>query len=164
MRALGDLTADRSPIDRSWGVTKSNDSGARIEKRVRLVKSATPDEEERYVLGIVLEPTLEMGEPDSQGDLYSAEEVRKAAYGFMENSQAFKIQHKEDAGDRIKILESWLAREDATIEGQKVVKGTWLLGVRIVDDALWAAVKDGSFTGFSIGGVATRTPLAGGAA
>lgn len=154
------------PIDRSWGldskratIAKANDDSSRIEKTVRLIKAAVPDDEERYVLGIVLEPTKEMGEADSQGDLYSADEVRQAAYRFMEKSQTMGIQHKEAAGDRIKVLESWIAREDATIEGEPVVAGSWLLGVRIVDDDLWAAVKAGEFTGFSIGGAANRTPI-----
>lgn len=127
-----------------------------VTKSVKIWKSTT---EERYVLGIVLEPTKEMGEADSQGDVYSAEEIRQAAYRFMEKSQTMGIQHKEAAGDRIKVLESWIAREDATIEGQPVVAGTWLLGARIVDDELWEAVKNGDFTGWSIGGVANRTPL-----
>ena len=131
------------------------DSTTIVTKAVRIFKTT----EERYVLGIVLEPTLEMGEADSQGDVYSAEEVRKAAYGFMENSQEMGIQHNQKAGDKIKVLESWIQREDATIEGQKVTKGTWLLGARITDDDLWEAVKNGDFTGWSIGGVATRTPL-----
>lgn len=122
---------------------------------IRLIKTI----EERYVLGIVLEPTLEMNEADSQGDVYSAEEVRKAAYGYMENQGILGIQHKEAADGKIKILESWVQRGDTTIEGQPVKDGTWLLGVRVVDDDLWQAVKDGKFTGFSIGGVANRTPI-----
>ncbi len=127
-----------------------------VTKCVRIFKSTT---EERYVLGVVLEPTLEMGEPDSQGDVYSAEDVRQAAYNFMQNYQTIGIQHTKAAGDKIKILESWIQRDDAAIDGQIVKAGTWLLGVRIVDDELWQAVKDGSFTGFSIGGMASRTPV-----
>lgn len=126
-----------------------------VEKRVRLLKS----KEERYVLGVVLEPTLELNKPDSQNDVYSAEDVRQAAYNFMENYQTIGIQHTKAAGDKIKILESWIQRDDTVIDGQEVAAGTWLLGVRIVDDDLWEAVKDGSFTGFSIGGIAQRAPL-----
>src|SRR5687768_4901941 len=42
-------------------------------------------EEEKYVLAVVLEPLKEMGKTDSQNDLYSAAEVREAAYRYMEN-------------------------------------------------------------------------------
>lgn len=116
-------------------------------------------QEEQYVLGIVLEPLKEMGKTDSQKDLYSAEEVRKAAYGFMEEFANMGVQHTELANDKIKILETWIQREDATIEGVEVTKGTWLMGVRIVDADLWARVKKGDITGFSIGGIASRTPV-----
>jgi hypothetical protein len=117
-------------------------------------------QEEKYVLGIVLEPLKEMGETDSQKDLYSAEEVRKAAYLFMEEFADMGVQHTELANDKLKILESWIQREDAVIEGVKVIKGTWLMGVRVVDDTLWEKVKKGEITGFSIGGIASRTPVA----
>ncbi len=137
------------PLEASKDVVKSLD--------VKILK--TQEEEERYVLGIVLEPTLEMNAPDSQGDVYSAEEVRLAALSFMEDYQIMGVQHKEEAAGRIKILESWIQRDDAVIEGQTVVKGTWMLGARIVDDDLWLAVKEGRITGWSIGGVAQRTPL-----
>lgn len=48
-------------------------------KATRLVKGADPADE-RYVLGIVLEPEV----VDAQGDIYSAEEIRQAAHKFME--------------------------------------------------------------------------------
>ena len=134
------------------------EKSAAVEKHVKLLK-ASGGEEEQYVLGIVLEPTLEMGAPDSQNDVYSAEDVRQAAYNFMQNYQTIGIQHTSAAGDKIKILESWIQREDTTIDGTKIKAGTWMLGVRVIDPELWAAVKDGSFTGFSIGGIASRTPI-----
>jgi len=143
----------------SWqepgAVAKSASGAGRVEKRVRLLKS----DEERYVLGVVLEPTLELNKPDSQGDVYSAEDVRQAAYNFMQNSQTIGIQHKAVAGEKIKILESWIQRDNTTIDGQEIAAGTWMLGVRIVDDDLWAAVKDGSFSGFSIGGTGQRSAV-----
>lgn len=117
------------------------------------------EQEEQYVLGIVLEPLKEMGETDSQNDLYSAENVRKAAYTFMEEFSNMGVQHSELANDKIKILESWIQREDALIEGAQVTKGTWLMGLHIVDADLWAKVKKGDITGLSIGGVASRTPV-----
>lgn len=157
-----DMASGRYPWDEPWldPVAKSL-AVERIEKHVRVLKS----KEERYVLGIVLESTLEIGEPDSQNDVYSAEDVRRAAYNFMQSYQTIGIQHKTAAGDKIKILESWIAREDSTIDGQVIKAGTWLLGVRVVDDDLWQAIKNGSFTGFSIGGIAQRAVLtpAGGA-
>ncbi len=115
--------------------------------------------EERYVLGVVLEPLKEMGATDSQNDLYSASEVRQAAYKFMEDYGTLGLQHQVKVDGRVKILENWIARADMVVDDQLVKAGTWLMGVRVIDDTLWNRVKEGSLTGFSIGGVAQRTPV-----
>ena len=115
-------------------------------------------EDERVVIGVVLEPTKEMGQPDTQRDVYSAAEVQKSAYNYMEHHQNVGLQHQADISDKVHVILNWVTLEDTTINGQPVTKGTWLMGVRVNDDALWADVKAGKITGFSIGGVATRTP------
>lgn len=129
-------------------------------KSMRLIKAASP-EEQHFCLGIVLEPTLEMNQPDSQLDVYSAAEIEKCAHAWMETySQQLGVQHKEKADNRIKVLESFIQRGDTEINGQLVKSGSWCLAVRVVDDQLWNEVKLGKFTGFSIGGVANRQPAA----
>ena len=123
---------------------------------VRLLKREAT--EERYVLGVVLEP-IDESEPDAQGDFYDEEEVRQTAHRYMEFYRNMGIMHRELAHDnQIRILESYLAPVAFDLEGQHVRKGTWLLGSRIVDDELWEQVKAGEFTGYSIGGSAVREP------
>ena len=41
------------------------------------------------------------------------------------------------------------------MRGKTVVKGTWIMTVKVTDDELWAMCKSGDITGFSIGGVAS---------
>lgn len=118
---------------------------------VRLLRKADAPEE-RYVFGVVLEPDV----IDSQNDTYSAEEVRKSAHRFMQDHAALGLQHSAIVTGKLKILESYIAPVDFAIGEETVKKGTWLLAIRVVDDALWTAVKAGSFTGFSIGGTAIR--------
>lgn len=133
----------------------SAETQAILSKRIPIFKTG----EERFVLGVVLEPTLEMGKPDSQNDVYSAEEVRKSSDRFMEEFGTIGLQHQADISDRVKILRNWITHEATTINGQPVAAGTWILGVRVLDDELWAAVKSGEITGFSIGGSAKREPI-----
>lgn len=109
-------------------------------------------DEERLVYGEVLIPE----EVDAQKEIYSEEEVRQAAHGFMENFQNLGVMHKELANGRLKILESFIAPVEMEIAGKKIKKGTWLLAVRVISDKLWKQVKDGKWTGFSIGGSAVR--------
>jgi hypothetical protein len=160
----------------------SADDKARLQERARrMLEEAKEQEkaddglvklfktsEERYVLGIVLEPTD--GEdgtertPDSQGDIYSKEEVRQAAHRFMEEFRNVGLMHRTLVNGRVKILESFVVPEgtggfeltDPDGKKQLVKEGTWLLGLRIADDKLWEQVKSGALSGLSIGGSARR--------
>jgi|WetSurMetagenome_2_1015567.scaffolds.fasta_scaffold67518_1 DNA adenine methylase len=111
--------------------------------------------EERYILGVVLEPDT----VDSQGDIYTAETIRQTAYLFMEAYENIGLQHSGLINDKVKILESWIQRDSTLLNDQPIKAGTWMLAVRVLDDELWAKVKDGSITGFSIGGTGRRTPI-----
>lgn len=114
------------------------------------------ENEERFVLGIVLVPE----EEDLQGDIYSEEEVRKAAHYYMENDGDVGLQHREMVSGEVKVLENYLAPVEFEMNGTKVKKGTWLQGLRVVSDRLWKAVKSGELTGLSIGGSSFREPEA----
>lgn len=130
-----------------------------LTKSVRIISKDVDGTEERYVLGIVLEPLKEMGSNDVQDDTYSAKEVRKACHLFMADFGNMGLQHKLSVNGKVKVLENWIATDDCTVGGQSVTKGTWLMGVRVVDDDIWNAIKEGKLTGFSIGGYAKREPL-----
>lgn len=110
--------------------------------------------EEHFVLGIVLEPDV----VDAQKDTYDAPTIRKSAHLFMEEFGTLGLQHKVNAGDKMRILETYLAPVDFQVGDQAVKKGTWLLGVRVKDEELWQAIKSGEMTGWSIGGHAIREP------
>jgi DNA adenine methylase len=143
-------------------------------------------EEERYILGVVLEPNDgENGvlfNPDTQGDVYSAGEIRQAAHLFMEHYRNLGYQHQKlVTGGQLRILESYVSLVDMVVlpdgravgypsllealesgkveipqEAQVIWRGTWLLGMRVVDDVLWSDFKAGRITGLSIGGSARR--------
>jgi hypothetical protein len=119
-----------------------------LSREIPIFKSA----EERIVYGVVLEPET----VDAQKDVYSAEEIRQAAHRYMEEFRHLGLMHRYRMDGRIRILESYIAPCDMEIEGQPVKAGTWLMVVRVIDDGLWAAVKSGKLTGFSIGGSAIR--------
>jgi hypothetical protein len=123
----------------------ATEKSAQYDVRLKVSKA-----EERLVYGIVLEPET----VDAQGDIYSAEEIRSACHEFMEKFGKLGLQHKYLANNLMKVLECWIAPADLKIEDHDVKKGTWLLACRIVDEDLWQAVKEGKFTGFSIGGTA----------
>lgn len=108
------------------------------------------DDEKRLVYGIVMEP----GTFDSHMDFTSPQEIEQAAHQYLINSRVVGEQHAQAA--QADVVESFIAPTDITFGDEVVREGSWLMGVRVNDDDLWAGVKDGRFTGFSIGGFATR--------
>ena len=133
------------------------------------ISKAEDETEERYILGLVLEPNDGDDaplKPDTQGDVYSAKAIRDTAHNWMERYGQIDLMHSWEAlgAGSVAVLESYLAPVDFKIgEGDSqylVKKGTWLLALRILDDNLWKAIKDGEIGAFSVGGKATRTPLA----
>jgi len=112
------------------------------------------DEEQRLVYGVVLEPDT----VDSQGDIISADEIEKAAHRFLVKSRIVGDRHSKKA--KAEVVESYIAPMDFEWGGQKVKKGSWILGVHISDDRLWNAVKKGEYTGFSVGGFGIREEVA----
>lgn len=126
-----------------------------IEKSANVIKDEA-GAEERYILGVVLEPD----EIDSQGDTIAAPEIRKAAHKYLESYGNVGLQHQVFVNDKVKILESYVAPVNFTIGDQLVKAGTWLMGFRVIDDSIWNAVKSGTLTGLSIGGTGVRSPVA----
>jgi DNA adenine methylase len=126
----------------------------------RVVDLAQPivkrgSEEERFTLGVVLEPDV----VDAQNDRYSKEEVRRACHRFAEFYLNAGLMHRELANGRIVILENYLAPCDFVAEnGEPVKEGTWLQGRGYRDDEIWQKIRNGELTGLSIGGSAIRKP------
>ena len=108
------------------------------------------DAELQVVWGEVYAP----GYPDSQGDFMRPETIREMAWGFMKNQALHRIdvQHSQQESGSY-IVESFIAREADPL----FIPGSWVVGVRIPEPAIWALVKSGELNGFSLDGVGVRT-------
>lgn len=116
---------------------------------------ATTEDDERFTLGIVLEPDTF----DAQGEIYSAAAVRAAAHYFMEHHAAIGLMHRRILDTGVRILESYIALAEFPIQDQVVKAGSWLLGARWQDDELWAQVKAGKINAYSIGAFGLREEI-----
>ncbi|MDF0480262.1 XkdF-like putative serine protease domain-containing protein [Vagococcus sp. PNs007] len=141
---------DKAANKRKFFLTKEiEDSNFDTEVKT-IVKS---DDPEKLVYGVVYEPNIR----DAHDDFMSAVDIEKAAHTFMENYQHIDKQHdfETHAG---KVVESYLAPVDMTIEDEVITKGTWILVTKATDD-IWAAIQKGEFTGYSLAGTAEVTEL-----
>lgn len=119
-----------------------------VESATRILKQ---DDERHLVTGVVLEPET----VDAHGDVISADEIEATAHNFMVSYGTIGIQHNAMSKGAL-MVESWITKSAQSIEGQKVKKGAWLITVWVPDDNEWEAVKEGKFTGFSVGGFGER--------
>ena len=106
------------------------------------------DDEKRLVGGIVYEPDV----VDSQGDSASAEEIEKGCHRYMASKPAIHLMHKEDAGERVSIVECYITRQQMQFGTEVIKAGSWMIVVKVHDDEIWNDVKKGALTGFSMGG------------
>lgn len=127
--------------------------GEAKEPTTKFMPIVKADDSQRLAMGIVLEPET----VDAQGDIISEDTIRESAHNFLAKyNQKTKLglQHELMKPDGVELVESWLAPVDMEINNRPIKKGTWLMTMRILNDALWLAIKSGQIGGFSIGGVA----------
>lgn len=119
-----------------------------IEKDIEIIP-VEKQGDEHIVMGIVYEPDT----VDAQNDKANADEIKKAAYEFMEDVQTFKVMHR-GSRVKVKILENYIAPIDFKVNNKQVKKGSWVLVTRILDEKLWNDIKAGNLTGYSMAGYA----------
>ena len=117
------------------------------------VKFASMDEDLQIVYGIALEPD----ETDSHGDTITKAEIEKAAHGYALTPMVVGEAHTKKA--KATPVETYIAPVDFELGGQSVKKGSWIMAIKVHSKKLWKGVKDGSFTGLSIGAFVKKRPF-----
>ena len=105
------------------------------------------------------------GEPvvDLQGDYISADEMEKAGYSYVMKSRKGGDMHLRNNWEPIQkseMIESFIVTEDkrAAMGLPDSVPTGWWVGFQVQDQQVWADIKDGKRTGFSIHGHGKRSP------
>lgn len=146
------------------------------------VGKAAPCGDEQFILGVVLKTEV----TDLQKEIYGRQPVRETAHNYLAFFRNTDLQHKIFINDAVELVESylapvdfWIARDGTTYENnpatglahgapdgialKKVLRDWWLVAHRIKDPELWAEIKAGKFTGYSINGLSRKVPVAGAA-
>ena len=137
---------DKAANKRRFLVTKAENGSASFQTYGRIVKA---EAETHEVTGIVYEPMVE----DTQGNFMTENEIAKAAHWFMKNKGNVDLQHSFEPLEGASVVESYIARCEEEIEGQKIAKGTWVMTMEIEDPEIFEKIEKGELTGFSMGGV-----------
>lgn len=98
---------------------------------------------ERLVFAEVLVPNV----PNVYNDYWTEEGIKEAAYLFMQEGFGIDVEHDnvDIGGLGAYVAESFIAREG----DPDFIKGSWVVGMRITSDDLWAKVLSGDINGFS---------------
>lgn len=138
---------DKAANKKKFAIIKNEDGI--FENYCPIIKA---DDEKQEVTAIVYEPMVK----DAHGEFMNAEEIEKAQRSHALNGFGADVQHSFMKDNSLKIVESWIQKEDGKIGEQDVVKGTWLQTVFVDSPDLWSKIKKGEFTGFSMGGKGER--------
>lgn len=136
---------DKAANKTKFFLTKSADT-PNFETTVKPIIKA--DDPQQLVYGVVYAPDV----ADAHDDYMTAEDIEKAAHGFMENYQNIDKQHdfETEAG---KVVESYVAPVDMEIGEETIAKGTWVLVTKATNE-MWESIQKGEFTGYSLAGTA----------
>lgn len=125
-----------------------------------LLLARVEDGEKRMLYGPALIPNQPIVRYDGNGEkyfiTYSKETIEQTAQEFLKRNMHHNhtIQHEMPVNN-LTVVESWVtmgAHDKSMNLGFELPEGTWMIGVKVDDEATWQAVKNGEVKGFSIEG------------
>ncbi|MDD4291982.1 MAG: XkdF-like putative serine protease domain-containing protein [Clostridia bacterium] len=115
------------------------------------------DEEQGLIYGIVYSPD----QVDTDGDYTTAEVIKAMAYDFMKEAKTNSVDQQHDyvAKDGCYVAESWILKSgDPVFPGEP--EGSWAVAIKVENEEIKKAVKDGEITGLSMAGLAVVEEVA----
>jgi hypothetical protein len=125
-----------------------------------LLLARVEDGEKRMLYGPALIPNQPIVRYDGNNEkyfiTYSKETIEQTAQEFLKRNMHHNhtIQHEMPVNN-LTVVESWVtmgAHDKSMNLGFELPEGTWMIGVKVDDEATWQAVKNGEVKGFSIEG------------
>lgn len=110
--------------------------------------------EERIVYSAVAVP----GEPDSDGEILTAEEIRYAAHSYLKDYRIVDPEHVCALGNCKEVgnpVESYITMEPMSVKTYDGVPlelptGTWIAGIDVFDDKTYQDIQQGKKRGVSL--------------
>jgi hypothetical protein len=126
-----------------------------------LITMAKVNEEQRLVMGLVLQPEqLILRQDESSGEkfniVFSADTIKELSHNFFKSGFQLnsKLEHNSPIKD-VTFVESWIV-ENSEIDksanfGMSFPKGSWMATMKVDNDDIWNNyVKTGEVEGFSV--------------
>jgi hypothetical protein len=119
--------------------------------------------EEKMVVGPAMVPDkMIIRRNEITGEIYyvyfTEETIKKLQQKFMIEKLLDKtnVEHGRKFLNGVSVVESWIVddpqHDKQQVFGMNYPKGTWMVSMKIEDDAIWNKVKEGKLNGFSVQG------------
>lgn len=108
---------------------------------------------ERVVMAEMLIPDV----PNVYGDIYTREAIREFCYEHARQGYGIDINHDKVNVDHEKayVVETFIARAG----DPDFIEGSWVVGMKIIDDDLWADILSGAINGYSFEALCEMQPV-----
>ena len=127
---------------------------------------AVTDEEKRLVRGVVMRADFPIYRRDERlGEyyiIYKADTIRQMAEKYLLESRQNDVNtmHEADSDvDGVQMVQYFIKGDGVSVEGfDEIADGSLFAEYHIVNDDVWAKVKDGTYKGFSLEGYFDLVP------
>lgn len=124
------------------------------------------DEEQRRVLGVVMRADFPIYRRDAQNGeyyiIYKAATIKEIAEKYLLESRqnAVNLQHVEGSDvEGVNMVQFFIKGDGIAPEGfEEIADGSLFAEFHVTNDEVWAAIKDGTYKGFSLEGYFVLTP------
>lgn len=143
---------DRPAIEAGWMA---------FNEQPQPLKFAIQNEDEQVIFGPAMIPDMRIYRNDDNGEYFvtfSKDTIAKIAIKFFANGYQKNVNLMHDSGQQVEgvtFFQSVIKDTAKGIEGMTgdYPDGTWFLGAKVNNDEVWADVKAGKFTGYSVEGL-----------
>lgn len=119
----------------------------------KLVLRSDGQQWDRIVMAEVVVPDV----PNVYGDIYTLDAIREMMEQFAIQGFGIDVNHDNvDISNSVYVVESFIARPG----DPDFIVGSWVVGVKVLDDALWQRILDGEINGFSYEALMVMLPVA----
>ena len=125
------------------------------------------DEEKRIVRGVVMRADFPIYRRDNRGEyyvIYKADTIRKMAEKYLLESKQNEVNldHNDaEEVDGVQMVQWFIKDTEAGVNPagfEDIAEGSLFAEFHVVNDEVWASIKDGTYKGFSLEGVFDMQP------
>ena len=153
-----------SPATKEYFIQLSEDEKKQVIEKATEIKLATADEEQRLLVGLVLEPNKPVyrnQDGEEFNIVFNEETIKNLAHSFFMNDYHKNSTIEHDMESKISdvaFVESWTVadpkKDKSNAYGLEYPKGSWVIAMKVKSDEVWNDyVKTGKVQGFSIDAV-----------